>query len=184
MIRIIDLAISLLALLILFPLIILVILIILADDGAPLFIQTRVGLNLRPFKLIKFRTMKRGTPSVGTHLTSSSTLTKTGNFFRRTKLDELPQLLNVISGDMSLVGPRPNLFNQEELIEQRTKHKVYSVRPGITGLAQIRAIDMSTPKLLAETDAEMIKTLNLVNYFKYLFLTLTGKGQGDRILKN
>lgn len=103
-------------------------------------------------------------------------------FLRRTKLDELPQVWNVLMGEMSLVGPRPNLFNQTELIKERSEKGVYDVRPGITGLAQVNEIDMSTPKLLAETDAEMIKTLTIKDYFKYIFVTVTGKGQGDRIV--
>ena len=82
---------------------------------------------------------------------------------------------------MSLVGPRPNLFNQEELINARNAVGVYDVRPGITGLAQIKYIDMSTPELLAKTDAEMISTMSVTNYFKYIFLTISGKGQGDRV---
>ena len=82
---------------------------------------------------------------------------------------------------MSLVGPRPNLFNQEKLIHARNSLGVYDVRPGITGLAQIKDIDMSTPELLAKTDAEMISTMSVVNYFKYIFLTVGGKGQGDRV---
>jgi lipopolysaccharide/colanic/teichoic acid biosynthesis glycosyltransferase len=98
-------------------------------------------------------------------------------------LDELPQLWNVLVGDMSLVGPRPNLFNQTELIEERQKRGVYGIRPGITGLAQINKIDMSTPQLLAETDARMIAQLNVWNYFKYIFLTVFGKGFGDRVVQ-
>jgi lipopolysaccharide/colanic/teichoic acid biosynthesis glycosyltransferase len=82
---------------------------------------------------------------------------------------------------MSFVGPRPNLFNQSELIEERSKRGVYAIRPGITGLAQINKIDMSTPQLLAETDTQMISHLNILNYFKYIFLTLFGKGFGDRV---
>ena len=82
---------------------------------------------------------------------------------------------------MSLVGPRPNLFNQEELIQARDALDVYSVRPGITGLAQVKGIDMSTPQLLAKTDAEMISNISLANYFKYIFLTVAGKGQGDKV---
>jgi lipopolysaccharide/colanic/teichoic acid biosynthesis glycosyltransferase len=82
---------------------------------------------------------------------------------------------------MSLVGPRPNLFNQEELIAERDSRLVYSVRPGITGLAQINKIDMSTPRLLAETDARMIEELSVGSYFKYIFFTIFGKGFGDRI---
>ena len=100
---------------------------------------------------------------------------------RRTKLDELPQLWNVLRGDMSLVGPRPNLLNQEELIRERDQRKVYSVRPGITGLAQVNEIDMSTPELLAETDARMIADMSVANYFKYILQTVSGKGSGDRV---
>ena len=98
---------------------------------------------------------------------------------RRSKLDELPQLFNVLKGEMSLVGPRPNLSNQDDLIVEREKFNVFDVRPGITGLAQITGINMETPDLLAKTDAEMIKTMSLKNYLKYIFKTLTGKGFGD-----
>ena len=108
-------------------------------------------------------------------------MTRVGAFLRFTSLDELPQLWNVFVGDMSLVGPRPNLFNQEELINERDSLGVYTVRPGITGLAQINKIDMSTPQLLAETDAKMIQELNTLGYFKFIFLTIFGKGFGDRI---
>jgi lipopolysaccharide/colanic/teichoic acid biosynthesis glycosyltransferase len=94
---------------------------------------------------------------------------------RRTKLDELPQLWNVLKGEMSLVGPRPCLFNQKELIQERAARKVFDIRPGITGLAQVQEIDMSTPKLLAETDAQMLETLCVKDYFRYILLTVTGK---------
>ena len=125
--------------------------------------------------------MKKNTASVATHLASSSSITKFGHFLRKTKLDELPQLWNVLKGEMSLVGPRPGLSNQEELTTARENHNVYFVRPGITGLAQVNKIDMSTPELLAETDAEMIRTMSLRNYFKYIFMTVVGKGSGDRV---
>lgn len=84
-------------------------------------------------------------------------------------------------GEISLVGPRPNLFNQEELIQAREAKGVYSVRPGITGLAQIQNIDMSTPELLAKTDAEMIASLSLGKYFSYIIKTVTGSGSGDAV---
>jgi len=89
----------------------------------------------------------------------------------------------VLFGDMSLVGPRPNLFNQTELIEERDRRGVYNVVPGITGLAQINEIDMSTPRELAEKDAEMLQSLTITDYFKYIFATVGGKGQGDRVVK-
>ncbi|MBO9480331.1 sugar transferase [Salinisphaera sp. G21_0] len=151
------------------------------DTGSPLFRQERVGRNKKPFTLVKFRTMKVDTASVASHLASSSSITPLGRFLRKSKLDELPQLWNVLKGDMSLVGPRPNLFNQEELIAARDRLGVYDVLPGITGLAQVNHIDMSTPELLAETDRQMIESLTVRGYFKYVLMTATGSGQGDRV---
>ena len=181
MIRLLDIIFSFLSLILLFPLFVLIFFVGFLDTGFPLFIQKRVGSDIKNFTLIKFRTMKIGTLSAGTHLIDKSNITCFGYFIRKFKLDELPQLWNVLMGDMSLVGPRPNLFNQEELIKERDSRGVYSIRPGITGLAQINKIDMSTPKLLAETDAKMIQKLNTIIYFKYIFLTVFGKGFGDRI---
>ena len=125
--------------------------------------------------------MHINTKSVATHLANVSSITPFGRFLRKSKLDELPQLFNVLKGNMSLVGPRPNLFNQEQLMAERYARGVYNVRPGITGLAQINKIDMSTPQLLAEIDAKMTAHLNVWYYFKYIFLTVFGKGFGDRI---
>ena len=126
--------------------------------------------------------MRVDTASVASHLADSAAITAFGKFLRRTKLDELPQLWNVLKGDMSLVGPRPCLFNQTELIAERDKRGVFSVRPGITGLAQVSQIDMSTPVLLAETDSKMIATLSLRTYFNYIVATVLGKGGGDRVV--
>jgi len=181
MLRGFDFLFSFFGLLFGFPVLLVVFLIGLFDTGSPLFVQERVGRAKQPFKLVKFRTMSKDTASVASHLASSASITKFGSFLRRTKLDELPQLWNVLKGDMSLVGPRPNLFNQEELIHARNELGVYDVRPGITGLSQIKDIDMSTPELLAKTDVEMIVTMSIANYFKYIFLTFAGKGQGDRV---
>jgi O-antigen biosynthesis protein WbqP len=183
MIRIFDILFSLAGLILLSPVFIMLILIGYIDTGSPIFRQERVGISKKPFHLMKFRSMYVNAPSVATHLASVSYISPFGSFLRKSKLDELPQLWNVLVGDMSLVGPRPNLFNQEELIHERDSRGVYSVRPGITGLAQINKIDMSTPQLLAETDAKMIQELNTLGYFKYIFLTVFGKGFGDRIRK-
>ncbi|WP_422474471.1 sugar transferase [Endozoicomonas sp. ALB032] len=141
------------------PLLLVIYIMGLFDTGSPLFSQERVGRYKKPFVLLKFRTMQVGTFSVPSHLVCSSSITPLGRFLRKTKLDELPQLWNVLLGDMSLVGPRPNLFNQEELIEAREQLGVYDVRPGVTGLAQVSQIDTSTPELLARTDSQMIQTL-------------------------
>jgi O-antigen biosynthesis protein WbqP len=181
MTRIFDILFSLFGLVLLSPVLIVLMIIGFFDTGSPIFRQERVGKCKQSFRLMKFRSMHINAPSVATHLASASSITPFGSFLRKSKLDELPQLWNVFLGDMSLVGPRPNLFNQEELIHERDSRGVYSVRPGITGLAQINKIDMSTPQLLAETDAQMIQELNALGYFKYIFLTVFGKGFGDRI---
>ncbi|WP_280570249.1 sugar transferase [Chromohalobacter sp. 296-RDG] len=181
MIRFFDLLFSTLGLVIGSPVLLVLILIGLFDTGSPLFRQERVGRDKKPFTLVKFRTMKVDTISVASHLANSASITRFGHFLRRTKLDELPQLWNVLKGDMSLVGPRPGLFNQEELTAERAKRGVFDVRPGVTGLAQVSDIDMSTPQLLAETDQRMIQEQNLTHYFRYIIMTATGKGAGDRV---
>lgn len=181
MIRLFDFIFALFGLVFGAPIFIALTLIGLFDTGSPIFRQVRVGRDKRPFTLVKFRTMKVDTASVASHLASSSSITPFGHFLRRTKLDELPQLWNVLKGEMSLVGPRPGLFNQEELTEARDRYGVFKVRPGITGLSQVNEIDMSTPELLAESDANMIAELSLSNYFKYIFQTVAGKGSGDRV---
>lgn len=181
MIRLFDIIFSLLGLILGSPVLILIYIVGLFDTGAPLFRQVRVGRYQQPFTLVKFRTMKVDTASVASHLASAASITKLGSFLRKSKLDELPQLWNVLKGEMSLVGPRPNLFNQEELIEERELRGVYSVRPGVTGVAQVNDIDMSRPELLAETDALMLQKMCLTLYFKLLWQTVTGKGRGDRV---
>jgi O-antigen biosynthesis protein WbqP len=172
MIRCFDFLFSLIGLIFLFPLMVIVFFISLFDNGSPLFTQSRVGYNLKSFSLIKFRTMPMGVRSAGTHLIKDIKLSSFGFFLRRTKIDEIPQLLNVFLGDMSLVGPRPCLFNQRKLISERKKRGVFKVRPGITGLAAINGIDMKTPTLLAKTDQKMIKNMSLYKYFYYILKTI------------
>ena len=145
------------------------------------FFQERVGIDLKPFTLIKFKTMISGTINEATHLVDASNVTNFGKFLRKSKLDELPQLINVLKGEMSIVGPRPCLYNQTDLLKQRLKFEIYKVKPGITGLAQIKKIDMSDPILLVNTESIMIKNYNLYFYFKYILLTICGYGLGDKI---
>lgn len=125
--------------------------------------------------------MKINTPHVASHCADKQLITPIGKFLRKYKIDELPQLINVIKGEMSLVGPRPNLLNQNELIKERDKLGVYSVLPGVTGLSQLSGIDMSTPLKLAESDAKMIQSITISRYFKFLLLTFFGKGNRDFI---
>ena len=181
MLRLYDFLFALLGLVVGLPVLLLLVVIGLFDTGSPVFRQERVGRDKKPFTLVKFRTMKKDTASVASHLASTTSITKFGRFLRRTKLDELPQLWNVLKGEMSLVGPRPCLFNQEELIAEREQRGVLDARPGITGLAQVNDIDMSTPTLLAETDQKMLENLTVGAYFKYIFMTVSGKGTGDRV---
>lgn len=183
MIRLLDILFAAIGLITLAPFMLIVIFLGWLDTGSPLFWQERVGRDKRMFLLVKFRTMRPDTASVASHFADAKAITPFGQFLRRTKLDELPQLWNVLKGEMSLVGPRPCLFNQKELIQERSKLGVYSIRPGITGFAQIQGIDMSAPVLLAKTDAKMLDALNMRNYFRCIVLTILGKGSGDRIRK-
>ncbi len=181
LIRLLDVIFALIGIVCGLPVFALVLVLGYLSNGSPLFFQTRVGQHQQPFTLAKFRTMSRDTQSVGTHLVDSSSITPFGKLLRRSKLDELPQLFNVLLGQMSLVGPRPCLLNQAELIAERAKRGVFAARPGITGLAQIRHIDMSTPKKLARIDQLMIRRQGLCLYGWLLVATILGKGRGDRV---
>lgn len=181
MLRLFDILFSFLGLIVGLPLLLIIALIGLFDTGSPFFLQKRVGRGKKPFILIKFRTMKVDTASVASHLVGQGQITSFGRFLRKSKMDELPQLWNVLKGEMSLVGPRPCLYNQEELIQERERHGVFRFRPGVTGLGQIQNVDMSTPEKLAKLDSEMLQNLTLGSYFFYLFATATGKGRGDAV---
>jgi O-antigen biosynthesis protein WbqP len=148
-----------------------VFIILLITIGRPLFLQTRVGIRGEPFLIYKFRTLHLTTPELASDKLTASMVTKSGRFLRYSKLDELPQLLNVLRGDMSLVGPRPCLFSQSELVDERQRIGVLKFRPGITGLAQICGVDMSRPKHLSAIDAIMIKNLTMRLYLLLIFCT-------------
>lgn len=172
MIRIFDIFFSFLGLFFLSPILVIIFIIGWFDNRSPLFTQIRVGQYQRSFILFKFRTMPINTLSVATHLARNTKISPFGGFLRKTKLDEIPQLYNVLIGNMSLVGPRPCLLNQKRLISERNKRGIFKVKPGITGLAQVSGITMKNPKLLAITDLEMIKQSNLFYYFYYIFKTI------------
>jgi len=183
MIRVFDLVIALIGFSFLSPIFLFIYFFGLLFKLDPFFVQIRVGKDEKFFKLYKFRTMKKDTANLPTHLIDENSLTFFGPFLRKTKLDELPQLWNVLIGDMSLVGPRPCLTNQKELILRRRKFGLYTFKPGITGLAQIRNIDMADPEKLSKVDLEMMSNLTLLSYLRYIFLTIAGNGAQDKINK-
>jgi len=143
-----------------------------SSPGPAIFSQTRVGRDGALFRCHKLRTMYKGTPSLPSHEAPASAVTSVGRVLRKFKIDELPQFWNVLKGEMSLVGPRPCLPTQTELIECRGRLGVLEALPGITGLAQVRGIDMSNPKLLAETDAAYLKAASFWLDLRILFGTL------------
>lgn len=164
------------ALIICLPLLVVV---ALESRGNPLFLQTRVGRNQKPFTLMKLRTMYADTAHVGSHEVTRSQVTRIGHILRRLKLDELPQIINVALGQMSFVGPRPCLPSQEELVAARERLDVFTIRPGITGPAQLANLDMSQPQKLARADAEYITQQTLRADLRYIVQTAIGGGRGD-----
>jgi lipopolysaccharide/colanic/teichoic acid biosynthesis glycosyltransferase len=149
----------------------------LTSEGPGLIFQQRVGKGGRLFKCLKFRTMVANTPNMGTHEVEPSSITKLGAFLRKTKIDELPQVINLLRGEMSLVGPRPCLPNQIDVIAARELRGVFDVRPGITGLSQVYGIDMSDPARLAVTDEFYIASLSMLSEFRIIFFTFFSKAQ-------
>jgi O-antigen biosynthesis protein WbqP len=151
------------------------------SPGPAIFAQVRVGRFEREFVCYKVRTMFLDTKSAGTHEVSSSAVTPIGRFLRSSKIDELPQLWNVVRGEMSLVGPRPGLPVQTALIEARRKRDVYSIRPGVTGPGQVAGVDMADPERLAQVDSAFVQRPTFPAYLRYIILTVLGAGQGDRV---
>ena len=177
--RLLDLAVAIPGLIVFAPAIFaLAVLIRLQSPGPGLLGQRRVGLHQGEFICYKLRTMYVGTAAVPTHLVGTAAITPVGGVLRRFKLDELPQLINVVRGDMSLVGPRPCLPTQLELIKVRASGGVFAVPPGITGLAQVLGIDMTDPVRLAAVDAEYVRTHSLLGDLRLMVRTLSGAGVG------
>lgn len=180
--RLFDVVASALGLVLGAPVIFVCILLVRRETPGPgLFKQVRVGRDGAPFHCYKLRTMFAGSPSVPTHEAGKAMVTPLGGFLRRSKLDELPQLWNVLKGEMSFVGPRPCLPSQQTLIGERQARGVLTLRPGITGLAQVRGIDMSDPVLLAETDAEYKRMASFIGDVRLILQTVAGGGRGDRV---
>jgi O-antigen biosynthesis protein WbqP len=145
--------ICLIGLILIMPFLIICCCLILIEDGSPFFFkQERIGLNQKIFTILKLRTLKNRTPQVGTHELDESHKLKVGKLIRMAKLDEFPQLFNVLKGDLNLVGPRPGLALQLELQQNRVIQGIFDIKPGITGLSQILGYDMSAPNRLAKVD--------------------------------
>ena len=163
-----------LAMIALSPIIIISIILILIEDGRPaIFVQERLGKNKKIIKIYKIRTMNNLTPNLGTHEINLSNHLRIGVYLRKFKIDELPQLINFIKGDVQLVGPRPCLPNQKELVNLREKNQIFDIKPGITGLAQVLGYDMSDPRSLLQiekiyADKKTLK-LNLLIFFSTFF---------------
>ena len=182
--RFFDVVLSLVAIIVFsWLLIIIAIAIVVEDKGNILFKQKRIGKNKKEFYIYKFRTMKVSTPKdVPTHLLDNpeSYITKIGGFLRKTSLDELPQLFNILKGDMSIVGPRPALWNQFDLIALRDENGSNSVRPGLTGWAQVNGRDELPIDIKAGFDGEYIRKMGIVFDIKIILMTVvsvfTSKG--------
>ena len=172
MINIVFKIISLVAIICLSPIILFASLFVYLEDGLPVFfIQKRLGKDEVTFNMIKIRTMCIDTPSLGTHQIKDANFLHTGKVLRRLKIDELPQLLNFIKGDLNLVGPRPGLPNQKKLLMHRRLLNIFNQKPGITGLGQILGFDMSNPEILAKIDNLYVTNRTLKLDIKILFAT-------------
>lgn len=173
--RIFDFTLSLIVFIVIFPIFLLMMILIkLSSKGPVFFIQRRVGKNKELFNILKFRTMKIDAPKDSpTHLLKDPDLyiTKVGKFLRKSSFDEIPQLINIIKGDMSIVGPRPALYNQYDLIEERDKYEANNIRPGLTGLAQISGRDELPIEIKAKYDGEYTKNISFINDIKIIFNT-------------
>ncbi len=184
--RFIDIVLSLMGLAVLWlPMLVVALIIKIEDPGPAIFKQKRVGNHKSYFMLYKFRSMKVATPDIPTHLLSDPQqyITKVGKFIRKTSIDELPQLLNILKGDMSIIGPRPALWNQEDLIAERDRYGANDVRPGLTGWAQINGRDELEIPVKAKLDGEYVEKISLGFDVKCFFGTIRSVLKRDGVVE-
>lgn len=183
--RLLDLLVALIAFVVfLVPMILVALVVIVDDPGTPVFAQYRVGRYGKRFKLYKFRTMKRETPKYLSTMEMEDPdryITRVGRVLRKLSLDELPQLVNVIKGDMSLVGPRPLISDEYEIHAMRTRFGVYEIRPGVTGLAQINGRDQVSPEEKVRWDVEYMRRFGLWQDVKILLRTVPKVFRGSDV---
>jgi len=185
--RLIDIILSLLGLIILSPIFLILIIAIKIDSKGPvLFKQKRVGIHKSYFNILKFRTMRVDTPKdIPTHMLENPDqwITKVGKFLRKTSLDELPQMINILKGEMSIIGPRPALWNQYDLIEERDKYGANDVRPGLTGWAQINGRDELPIEVKAQLDGEYVEKMSFWMDVKCFFKTIISVIKSDGVVE-
>ena len=183
--RIIDLVIGIALLPIAVPICLLAMIVIRVEsEGSPLFVQKRVGRHQKPFLLFKLRTMAARSGDLPSHEINPMHITRVGALLRRTKIDELPQLLNVLNGSMSLVGPRPCLPSQQLLISERDRHGLFVLLPGVTGPGQLAGLDMSDPVRLAQVEADYFRDGTPLRDMLLIARTALGGGRGDAATKS
>ncbi|CDA68077.1 putative uncharacterized protein [Clostridium sp. CAG:510] len=185
--RVIDFILSLTAIIILFPVLLILVIAIKVESRGPIFFkQKRVGIYKSHFMIYKFRTMRIDTPKdVPTHLLKNPDqyITKVGHFLRKTSLDELPQLINIVKGDMAIVGPRPALWNQYDLIAERDKYHANDILPGLTGWAQINGRDELEIPVKAKLDGEYVKKMSFLFDLRCLFGTVFSVLRSDGVVE-
>ncbi len=185
--RVIDFILSLTAIIILFPVLLILVIAIKAESRGPIFFkQKRVGIHKSHFMIYKFRTMRIDTPKdVPTHLLKNPDqyITKAGHFLRKTSLDELPQLINIVKGDMAIVGPRPALWNQYDLIAERDKYHANDILPGLTGWAQINGRDELEIPVKAKLDGEYVKKMSFLFDLRCFFGTVFSVLRSDGVVE-
>ena len=185
--RVLDIILSVIGIVVLSPLLIIIsICIKLTSKGPVFFKQRRIGKNKIEFTIYKFRTMRSDTPhNMPTHMlkNANSYITKVGAVLRKTSLDELPQLFNIVKGDMSIIGPRPALWNQEDLINEREKYSANDIRPGLTGWAQVNGRDELEIHVKAKYDGEYVDKISFLFDLKIFFKTIINVFKHDGIVE-